>query len=216
MIHLHRPASGFGRDATAARRVIAISMLVVAAGLPVAGYCQSSAETSWEAIKTCASIKDDKARFTCYDAVVRGAGLLPTAAELHRDTFGLPQNAAGPAPVPKAADAPPPPVAAAATTAPKAAATASVATGSPFADTGIHAPAASPAQLDVVIAKVDESYDSKATITTTDGAVWTQVESGVLRQPPAKGDTMTITQGSFGGFMCKSSKYVTFRCRRMR
>ena len=217
MIDANRPMTGSGRDATAPRRVASIAMLVLAAGLPVAGYCQSSAATSWEAIKSCASIKEDRARFTCYDAVVRGAGLLPSAAELHRDTFGLPANTAAPAPVAKGADAPPPsaPVAAA-TTAPKAAAAGSVATGSPFADTGIHAPAASPAQLDVVIAKVEDSYDSKVTITTTDGAVWTQVESGVLRQPPLKGDTMTITQGSFGGFMCKSSKYVTFRCRRQR
>ena len=76
--------------------------------------------------------------------------------------------------------------------------------------------ATSAAKLDVVIAQVDQSYDSKVTITTTEGAVWTQVESGSLHQPPLKGDTMTITQGSFGGFMCKSSKYVTFRCRRVR
>lgn len=222
MIYLNRPASGSRRDGTYARHGAAVCLAVVAAALPAAGYCQSSAETSWEAIKTCATIKEDKPRFTCYDAVVRGAGLLPSAAELHRDTFGLPANAASPAPAPKAADAPAAPPAPVAV-APKSAAAASVAAMPAPAAPAVApvltpAPAAPPAhdKLDVIIAKVDAGGDGKFTVTTTDGAVWRQIESVTLHQPPLKGDTMTISQGTLGGFMCKSSKYVTFRCQRLR
>ena len=197
MNYLNRPAPGPGREAPHAA---VVCLAIVAASLPAAGYCQSSAETSWEAIKTCATIKEDKPRFTCYDAVVRGAGLLPSAAELHRDTFGLPANAAGPAP--KAADAPAaPPAPAPVAVAPKSAAAATP----PAHD-----------KLDVVIANVDQGHDGKFTVTTTEGAVWRQIESVTLHQPPLKGDTMIISQGVLGGFMCKSSKYVTFRCQRLR
>ncbi|HEY4214622.1 MAG TPA: hypothetical protein VGM84_24310 [Steroidobacteraceae bacterium] len=229
MSDLNRPLVQSGRDVGAAGRVGGICLLVASAVLPAIGYCQSSAEASWEAIKTCATLKEDKARFTCYDAVVRGAGLLPSAAELHRDTFGLPANAAAPPPPPNAADAPatpPAPVAAA----PKSAAAPSVAanparTAAPPVPAVAPAPVPTPAppatppahdKLDVTIAKVDESRDGKFTVTTTEGAVWRQIESVTLHQPPLKGDTMTITEGFLGGFMCKSSKYVTFRCQRLR
>ena len=219
MNYLNRPAPGPGREAPHAA---VVCLAIVAASLPAAGYCQSSAETSWEAIKTCATIKEDKPRFTCYDAVVRGAGLLPSAAELHRDTFGLPANAAGPAP--KAADAPAaPPAPAPVAVAPKSAAAASVA-AMPAPAVPAVAPVVPPAaatppahdKLDVVIANVDQGHDGKFTVTTTEGAVWRQIESVTLHQPPLKGDTMIISQGVLGGFMCKSSKYVTFRCQRLR
>ena len=71
-------------------------------------------------------------------------------------------------------------------------------------------------QLEVTLASVDQGGDGKLVLTTTDGAVWRQAESDAIRPPPVRGQTLTIAKRSFGGFMCKSSRYVAFRCFRSR
>ena len=62
--------------------------------------------------------------------------------------------------------------------------------------------------------KNDNGTDSAPLVTTTDGAVWNQVESDAIRQIPKQGETMKIEARSLGGFMCQPSKYVSFRCYR--
>jgi hypothetical protein len=70
--------------------------------------------------------------------------------------------------------------------------------------------------LEVTLAKVEQAGDGKLVLTTTDGAVWRQVESVTVRPMPAQGGAMTIESRSLGGFMCEPSKYVSFRCYRSR
>lgn len=71
-------------------------------------------------------------------------------------------------------------------------------------------------RLDVTLAGVEQAGDGKLVLTTTDGAVWRQVESDAVRPMPAKGETLTIAKTSFGGFLCESARRVAFRCFRAR
>jgi hypothetical protein len=71
-------------------------------------------------------------------------------------------------------------------------------------------------QLEVTLARVEQSGDGKLVLTTTDGAVWRQVESDAIRPAPAQGQTMSISKTSFGGFMCEARKRIAFRCFRLR
>jgi len=71
-------------------------------------------------------------------------------------------------------------------------------------------------ELEVTLATVKEGGDGKLVLTTTDGAVWRQVESEPVRPTPAQGQTMTITKGSLGSYLCKPGKWVGFRCARVR
>ena len=71
-------------------------------------------------------------------------------------------------------------------------------------------------QLEVTLAAVEQGGDGKLVLTTTDGATWRQVERIVIFPPPQQGQTITISKTSFGGFMCKPSKWVAFRCYRAR
>src|SRR5262249_43147208 len=135
----------------------------------------------------CAAIKDDNARHACTDDTLRDAGLLEPKAAAERKAFGLQK----PAPSPL--------------TAPVAPAN--------------HGSAAAPAKkenerVEVRLAKVEQGGDGKLVLTTADGAVWRQVESGGVRQAPKAGQTMQIEARSFGGFMCEPSQYVAFRCYR--
>jgi hypothetical protein len=71
-------------------------------------------------------------------------------------------------------------------------------------------------KLEVTLAAVEKSGDGKLMLTTTENAVWRQVESDAVRPMPEQGQTLTIEKTSFGGFMCKTAKAVAFRCFRAR
>jgi hypothetical protein len=71
-------------------------------------------------------------------------------------------------------------------------------------------------QLDVTLAAVEQGGDGKLVLTTTEGAIWRQAERIVIFPLPRQGQTITISKTSFGGFMCKPSKWVVFRCYRAR
>jgi hypothetical protein len=71
-------------------------------------------------------------------------------------------------------------------------------------------------QLEITLASVEQGGDGKLVLTTTDGAIWRQAERIVIFPPPQQGQTIAITKTSFGGFMCKPSKWVAFRCYRAR
>ena len=68
----------------------------------------------------------------------------------------------------------------------------------------------------VTLAAVEQGGDGKLVLTTTEGAIWRQAERIVIFPLPQQGQTLTITKTSFGGFMCKPSKWVAFRCYRAR
>ena len=148
----------------------------------------STAEAGWAKMQKCATIAEDKARHACTDQTLREAGLLTEATQ--RKAFGLQK------PAPIAAPAKPP--------------------------SATNTESAAPQnkkqkeQVEVTLVKVEQGGDGKLVLTTTDGAVWRQVESVTVRPMPAQGETMTIEARSLGGFMCEPSKYVSFRCYRSR
>jgi len=164
-------------------------------------------DAAWSAITLCARIAKDSDRHACLDDALRKAGLMrahPTAA---------PVPAAGTAPAAVAAAAP---AAEAAAPAPQAPGSASPAQSKQsHADFGLQPktfrePAVA-RTLQVTLSKVDQA-DGKLILTTTEGAIWKQVESTDVWPVPTGGQTMTIARGSFGGFFCEPSKYVSFRC----
>ena len=71
-------------------------------------------------------------------------------------------------------------------------------------------------QLSITLAAVEQGADGKLVLTTTEGAIWRQSERIVIFPLPQQGQTITITKTSFGGFMCKPTKWVAFRCYRAR
>ena len=71
-------------------------------------------------------------------------------------------------------------------------------------------------QLEITLAAVEQGGDGKLVLTTTEGAIWREVERVVIFPLPRQGQTITITKTSFGGFMCKLTKWVAFRCYRAR
>jgi hypothetical protein len=176
--------------------VSAFCMVAIAQG-PAVALGESAGEAGWAKMAQCATLGDDKARHTCTDDALREAGLLTdeTKATAKRKAFGLQK------PTPLAAAAAPPAPA-------PAAAPASAASPAPQ-------PKQDPSEhLEVTLAKVDHAGDGKLVLTTTDGAVWHQVESDAVRQVPKQGEMMKIVARSLGGFMCQPSKYVSFRCYR--
>jgi hypothetical protein len=77
-------------------------------------------------------------------------------------------------------------------------------------------PADTSDQLEVTLAAVKEGGDGRLVLTTTDGAIWRQVESEPIRPTPAQGQTMRITKASLGSYLCKTGKWGAFRCARAR
>jgi hypothetical protein len=170
-------------------------------------------DAAWSAITLCARIAKDRDRHVCLDDALRNAGLMPA----HPSAASVP--AAGTAPAAGASA----PAAAAGAVAPAAAAPAAQApdAASPaqskesradfglqpktFRETGVAR------TLKVTLRQVDQA-DGKLLLTTTEGAIWKQVESTDVWPVPTGGQTMTIERGSFGGFFCEPSKYVSFRC----
>lgn len=71
-------------------------------------------------------------------------------------------------------------------------------------------------RVEVTLASVEDPGNGKLILTTTDGAVWRQVESQAIRPMPEKGQTMVVEEASLGSFMCRPSKWVSFRCYRAR
>jgi hypothetical protein len=77
-------------------------------------------------------------------------------------------------------------------------------------------PPAAPSTLEVELARVSTTHDEKLILTTTDGAVWRQIEGTPIRPVPAAGDRMTIRRASMGSFLCEVRRNVGFRCSRSR
>ena len=189
--------------------VLAMSALVPSSpaqeNLP--GERIAPSDAAWSAITLCARIAKDSDRHACLDDALRKAGLMPA------HPTAAPVPAAGTAPAAGAAAAPAAGAAAPAARGPDSASTAQ--SKESRADFGLQPktfrePAVA-RTLQVTIRQVDQA-DGKLLLTTTEGAIWKQVESTNVWPVPTEGQTMTIERGSFGGFFCEPSKYVSFRC----
>ena len=164
-------------------------------------------DAAWSAITLCARIAKDTDRHDCLDDALRNAGLMPA------HPTAAPVPAAGTAP---GAAAAPAAAAGAATPAARAPDSASPARSKQSrADFGLQPKTSRETgvarTLKVTLSQVDQA-DGKLLLTTTEGAIWKQVESTKVWPVPTEGQTMTIERGSFGGFFCEPSKYVSFRC----
>jgi hypothetical protein len=155
---------------------------------PALGEEISGADAGWAAMKRCAAIAEDKARHACTDETLREAGLLGARKPAPAAAVAAPASV--PAPDSRQRFGLPP------RPAPK--------------------PSPSDARVAVTLANVEQRGDGKLVLTTTDGAIWRQVESEAIRPLPAQGQTMTIAKNSLGGFMCESANRVAFRCYRTR
>jgi hypothetical protein len=174
--------------------------LALVAG-PALGEEISGAEAGWAAMKRCAAIAEDTARHACTDAALREAGLLVAGKPA---SAGAPSGSAPSANVPSAA----------ASVAPAPAADSRQRFG--LTPPPTPKPTPSESKLAVTLASVEQRGDGKLVLTTTEGAVWRQVESEAIRPLPAQGQTMTIAKKSLGSFMCESANRVAFRCYRTR
>jgi hypothetical protein len=187
------------------KNVIRIGGIASAFCLATLAYGQgpSISDVAWAKMVKCAAIGDDKARHACTDDVFREAGLITEEREAaaKRQNFGLQKK---PEPLAAAAAAVQAPAAAAA----PAPASAAAPTPPPKKEEK------QPEHLEVTLAKVQQGGDGKLTLTTTDGAIWHQVESNGVTAMPKQGGAMTIEARSLGGYMCATSKYVSFRCYR--
>ncbi len=182
-------------------RAAVVACLMTTAGLshPARSAELSTPEAAWAAMMKCGVIAEDAARHACSDDVLQKAGAVPTAeakSSAQRKQFGL--------------ESQPPRAAASA----QSSAPAQVSPAAPAPS-----PAAAPAKaqddrVEVTLSSVMKAGHGTLLLTTSDGAVWRQSESEVLRPEPAEGQKMTIIKKSFGGFMCMSDKRVAFRCYR--
>lgn len=183
------------------------------------GQGPSISDVAWAKMVKCAAIADDNARHSCTDDVFHEAGLITdeTKAAAKRQSFGLQKK---PEPIAAAAAAVQAPAAAATSTTSAAAPVSTAATAPAGVTASTPAPTmakkekASAEELEVTLAKVEKGGDGKFTLTTTDGAVWHQVETSGVTATPKQGQTMKIEAKSLGGYLCSPSKYLSFRCYR--
>jgi hypothetical protein len=168
------------------------------------------ADSGWRAVSDCAAQPSKEARHACLDNVLRRAGLLTPERETRqqRERFGLKGEARAPAstPAPAPASALPSPV----TPAP------SPSSASPAPSAPPSTPPAVPSIVEVELARISTTHDEKLILTTTEGAVWRQIDGGAILPQPAAGDRMTIRRASMGSFLCEVRRNVGFRCSRTR
>lgn len=187
------------------RSLAPAAVVLLALAAPVAHPQESrmDADRGWDAVTRCAREDSPRARHECLDRVLAEAGLLTDEmrAQQQRRAFGL-ENAP-PAPPAARASAPAPSPA----PAPAPAATPAPATATP----------ASPDRLEVEIASAQRAGNARLVLTTTEGAVWRQVESVDMPIPPSAGERMGIRRGVAGGYRCTMARTnLTFRCERTR
>jgi len=143
-------------------------------------------EAAWSAITQCARIAKDSDRHVCLDDALRNAGLMSA----HPTAAPVAQTPDSVSPT-QSKERP--------------------------TDYGLQPKTsrepAIPRTLQVTLKRVDHA-DGKLFLTTTEDAIWRQVESAPVFPEPTEGQTMTVEKGSFGGFFCVLSKYVSFRCYR--
>lgn len=140
------------------------------------------------ALRKCGALLDDDARHDCTDQVMRAAGLMPTVQQRtgeRRKHFGLSTRNKSKEHKAKG---------------PKSAK---------------NADSADLDQVELTLDRVYERGDGMLFLSTSDGGIWRPVESDQISPTPQPGRTMTVERTSLGGFRCITSRYTSFRCRRI-
>jgi hypothetical protein len=68
----------------------------------------------------------------------------------------------------------------------------------------------------LTLASVEGTAIGRLLLTATDGAVWEQTDTDRVNNPPNPGDTVEVSKGMMGGFMCQVSRWEKVRCQRDR
>jgi hypothetical protein len=68
--------------------------------------------------------------------------------------------------------------------------------------------------LTLTLASVEDTPAGKMLLTSTDGAIWEQTDSDTINSRPAAGDTVQVTKGVLGGYMCQVTRWQAVRCQR--
>ena len=69
----------------------------------------------------------------------------------------------------------------------------------------------------LTLADVQNTPHGQLLLTSTEGAVWEQTDTdAVTGEGPVPGDTVKVSKGMLGGYMCQVSRWQTVRCQRDR
>jgi len=68
----------------------------------------------------------------------------------------------------------------------------------------------------LTLAQVENSPLGKLVMTADNGAVWEQTDGDSVSNTPEPGDTVTVSKGMLGGFMCQVNRWQSVRCQRDR
>lgn len=70
--------------------------------------------------------------------------------------------------------------------------------------------------MTLTLASVGNTPLGKLVLTASDGAVWEQTDSDQVTSMPEPGDTVKVSKGALGGYMCQVSRWQAVRCQRDR
>jgi hypothetical protein len=68
--------------------------------------------------------------------------------------------------------------------------------------------------LTLTLASVVDTAVGHILMISTDGAVWEQTDGDAIQSRPAPGDTVEISKGMLGGYMCQVTRWQSVRCQR--
>jgi len=68
--------------------------------------------------------------------------------------------------------------------------------------------------LELTLADVENTPRGLLRLTATDGAVWEQTDGDEVGEGPRPGDTVKISKGFLGGYMCQVTRWQEVRCQR--
>jgi hypothetical protein len=71
-------------------------------------------------------------------------------------------------------------------------------------------------RISVKLSGAHQDQNGKWVMTTEDGAVWTQIDSAEVFDPPHAGSTVAIRRASLGSFFCNIDSDSAIRCTRTR
>lgn len=169
---------------------IAVAAILAAPTSAEAQDVAANAERNWAEIVRCAAIDSARNRQACMDDVVRRAGVVSDEqiAQRTEREFGRDNE-------------PPSPVAAL-----------------PVAQSAPARPIAQPEEIDEVastIASVRTVGYKRLRVTTSEGAIWEQVQAETFNSPPRVGDAFSIERTSLGGYRCQFRNMSRYYCQRV-
>lgn len=68
--------------------------------------------------------------------------------------------------------------------------------------------------LTLTLASVVDTAVGHILMISTDGAVWEQTDGDAIQSRPSPGDTVEISKGMLGGYMCQVTRWQSVRCQR--